>query len=102
MDNFDYKKYLAENRLDDTIQVNENKIEEEYKGQFGSQTAQDLAVSKAKFSNAILALDPENLSTAHEAEKQYIILATALVDHLQDRFDNYNPHLFLDRAKRHI
>ena len=76
MDNFNLKKYLAE-----------NKLEEEYTGQFRSQSAQDLAIAKAKLSNAILALDPDNMETAKLAEETYLMLGNALKAHLDDLFN---------------
>lgn len=76
MDNFNLKKYLAE-----------NKLEEEYTGQFRSQSAQDLAIAKAKLSNAILALDPDNMETSKLAEETYLMLGNALKAHLDDLFN---------------
>ena len=76
MDNFNLKKYLAE-----------NKLEEEYIGQFGSQSAENLAMAKAKFSNAILALDSDNMETAKLAEEAYLMLGNALKAHLDERFN---------------
>ena len=76
MDNFNLKKYLAE-----------NKLEEEYTGQFRSQSAQDLAIAKAKLSNAILALDPDNMETAKLAEETYLMLGNTLKAHLDDLFN---------------
>ena len=76
MDNFNLKKYLAE-----------NKLEEEYTGQFRSQSSQDLAIAKAKLSNAILALDPDNMETAKLAEETYLMLGNALKAHLDDLFN---------------
>jgi|TARA_R100000455_G_C6142310_1_gene34960 hypothetical protein len=76
MDNFNLKKYLAE-----------NKLEEEYIGQFGSQSEQDLAMAKAKFSNAILALDSDNMETAKLAEEAYLMLGNVLKAHLDERFN---------------
>ena len=64
MDNFDLKKYLAENKLEE---------EEKYIGQFGSKSAENLAMAKAKFSNAILALNPDT-----EGETTSLYLAKLL------------------------
>lgn len=86
MDNFNLKKYLAE-----------NKLEEEYRGQMGSQTAQDLAVSKARLSNAILALDSDNIRTAEEVENEYIRVGMMMKNHLKFLFDDYRPHPSLDQ-----
>ncbi len=77
MDNFDLKKYLAENKLE----------EEKYIGQFGSRSAENLAMAKAKFSNAILALDSDNMETAKLAEETYLMLGNALKAHLDERFN---------------
>jgi len=76
MDTFDYKKYLAENKLN-----------EEYRGQMGSQTAQDLAIADAKFSNAVLAFDSDDIRTAKLAEETYLMLGNALKAHLDERFN---------------
>ena len=86
MDNFNLKKYLAE-----------NKLEENTPHQFGSDSARDLAMAKAKLSNAILALDSEDIRTAELAENAYLMLANALKSHLQDRFDGYRPHPSIDQ-----
>ena len=75
MDNFNLKKYLAE-----------NKLEEEYTGQFRSQSAQDLAIAKAKLSNAILSLDSNNPYSRKKAEDAYSLLGIALEDHLEEKF----------------
>jgi len=76
MDNFNLKKYLAE-----------NKLEEEYTGQFGSRSAENLSIADAKFSNAILALDSDNMETAKLAEETYLMLGNALKAHLDERFN---------------
>ena len=76
MDNFNLKKYLAE-----------NKLEEEYTGQFGSRSAENLAIAKANLSNAILELDPSNMETAKLAEEKYLMLGDALKTHLDERFN---------------
>tara|TARA_R110000772_G_scaffold148211_1_gene258733 strand:+ start:53 stop:601 length:549 start_codon:yes stop_codon:yes gene_type:complete len=83
--------------MDDTIQVDENKIEEEYRGQMGSQTAQDLAVSKARFSNAILALSKKDIRTAEEVENEYIRVGMMMKNHLKFLFDDYKSHPSLDQ-----
>ena len=62
-------------------------LEEQYTGQFRSQSAQDLAIAKAKLSNAILALDPDNMETAKLAEETYLMLGNALKAHLDDLFN---------------
>lgn len=77
MDNFDLKKYLAENKLE----------EEKYIGQFGSKSAENLAMAKAKFSNAILALNPDDVRSAELAEETYLMLGNALKAHLDERFN---------------
>jgi hypothetical protein len=76
MDNFNLKKYLAE-----------NKLEEEYTGQFRNQSSQDLAIAKAKFSNAILALDSDDPKTKKKAKDEYVELGKALDAHLKERFN---------------
>ena len=81
MDNFNLKKYLAE-----------SKLEENTPHQFGSDSARDLAMAKAKFENAVLELDSEDIRTAELAENAYLMLANTLKSHLQDRFDGYTPH----------
>ena len=86
MDNFDLKKYLAENKLEE---------EEKYIGQFGSRSKEKLAMADAKFSNAILALDSEDVRSAELAENAYIALGRAMKDHFQDLFDIYKPHPFI-------
>ena len=73
--------------MDDTIHISENKLNEEYRGQMGSQTAQDLAIADAKFSNAILALDSDDIRTAELAEETYLMLGNALKAHLDERFN---------------
>ena len=83
--------------MDDTIQVDENKIEEEYRGQMGSQTAQDLAVSKARFSNAILALSKKDIRTAEEVENEYMRVGMMMKNHLKFLFDDYKSHPSLDQ-----
>jgi len=62
-------------------------LEEQYTGQFRSQSAQDLAIAKAKLSNAILALDPDNMETAKLAEETYLMLGNTLKAHLDDLFN---------------
>ena len=62
-------------------------LEEQYTGQFRSQSAQDLAIAKAKLSNAILALDPDNMETSKLAEETYLMLGNALKAHLDDLFN---------------
>ncbi len=79
MDNFDLKKYLAE-----------NKLEEGTPHQFGSDSARDLAMAKAKLSNAILELDSDDLKTAKAAVEAYLILGDVLKAHLADRFKSQN------------
>ena len=76
MDNFNLKKYLAE-----------NKLEEEYTGQFSSRSAENLGIAKANFSNAILALDSDNMESAKLAEETYLMLGNALKTHLDERFN---------------
>ena len=82
MDNFDLKKYLAENKLE----------EEKYIGQFGSKSAENLAMAKAKFSNAVLALNSDDVRSAELVEKTYMALGRAMKDHFQNLFDIYKPH----------
>ena len=77
MDNFDLKKYLAENKLE----------EEKYIGQFGSKSAENLAMAKANFSNAINGLDSGKMETAKLAEETYLMLGNALKAHLDERFN---------------
>lgn len=74
MDNFDLKKYVAEGSIH----------------QFGSDSARDLAMAKARFSNAILALDSDDMSTAEEVKNSYMELGRAMENHLQERFGDYN------------
>ena len=62
-------------------------LEEQYRGQFGSQSEQDLAMAKARFSNAILALDSDNMETAKLAEEAYLMLGNVLKAHLDERFN---------------
>ena len=50
MDNFNLKKYLSENKLE----------EESVPSQFGSESAKRLAIAKADLSNTILSLDSNN------------------------------------------
>ena len=88
MDNFDLKKYLAENKLEE---------EEKYIGQFGSRSKEKLSMADAKFSNAILALNPDDIRSAELAENAYIALGKAMKAHFQDRFDDYRPHPFIDQ-----
>jgi len=88
MDNFDLKKYLAENKLEE---------EEKYIGQFGSRSKEKLAMADAKFSNAILALNPDDIRSAELAEKAYMALGRAMKDHFRDRFDGYMPHPIIDQ-----
>ena len=76
MDNFNLKKYLAE-----------NKLEEEYTGQFGSRSAEDLGIAKANFANAVNDLDSKDISTAELAEETYLMLGNALKAHLDERFN---------------
>jgi hypothetical protein len=66
MDNFNLKKYLAENTL----------------SQFGSPTAEELEMAKAEFSNAVLALDNDDPSTLTRVEEAYIALGEKLKNHL--------------------
>lgn len=87
MDNFDLKKYLAENKLE----------EEKYIGQFGSKSAENLAMAKAKFSNAVLALNPDDVRSAELVEKAYMALGRAMKDHFRDLFDIYKPHPFIEQ-----
>jgi len=87
MDNFDLKKYLAENKLE----------EEKYIGQFGSRSAEKLAMADAKFSNAILALNSDDVRSAELAENAYMALGRAMKDHFRDLFDIYKPHPFIDQ-----
>ena len=81
MDNFNLKKYLAE-----------NKLEEEYIGQFESRAAENLAIADAKFSNAILALNSKDILTAEKAENAYLAIAYHLKAHFKEKFENYSPH----------
>ena len=81
MDNFNLKKYLTE-----------NKLEEEYIGQFESRAAENLARAKAKFSNAILALKSDHIRTAEEAENAYLAIAYHLKTHFKEKYPNYRPH----------
>lgn len=83
--------------MDDTIQVDENKLEEEYIGQFESRAAENLAKAKAKFSNAILALDSDNIRTAEEAENAYLAIAYHLKAHFKEKYPDYRPHPSLDQ-----
>ena len=76
MENFNLKKYLAE-----------NKLEEEYTGQFGSRSAEDLGIAKANFANAVNDLDSKDISTAELAEETYLMLGNALKAHLDERFN---------------
>jgi len=78
--------------MDDTIQVSENKLEEQYIGQFESRAAENLAKAKAKFSNAILALDSDNIRTAEEAENAYLAIAYHLKNHFKEKYPDYRPH----------
>jgi len=73
--------------MDDTIQIDENKLEEGTPNQFGSDSARDLAIADAKFSNAVLALDSDDISTAELAEETYLMLGNALKAHLDERFN---------------
>jgi len=81
MDNFNLKKYLAENKLD-----------EQYIGQFESRAAENLAIAKAKFSNAILALRSDDIRTAEEAENAYLAIADHLKTHFKEKYPDYRPH----------
>jgi len=67
-------------------------LEEQYIGQFESRAAENLAKAKAKFSNAILALDSDNIRTAEEAENAYLAIAHHLKAHFKEKFENYSPH----------
>jgi hypothetical protein len=62
-------------------------LEEQYTGQFGSRSAENLSIADAKFSNAILALDSDDISTAELAEETYLMLGNALKAHLDERFN---------------
>lgn len=77
--------------------VRSETLEEGTPHQFGSDSARDLAMAKAKFSNAVLALDSEDIRTAELAENAYLMLANTLKSHLQDRFDDYRPHPSIDQ-----
>ena len=62
-------------------------LEEQYTGQFGSRSAENLSIADAKFSNAVLALDSDDISTAELAEETYLMLGNALKVHLDERFN---------------
>ena len=81
MDNFNLKKYLAENKLD-----------EQYIGQFESRAAENLARTTAKFSNAILALNSDDIRTAELAENAYLAIAYHLKNHFKEKYPDYRPH----------
>ena len=80
MDNFNLKKYLAENKLD-----------EQYIGQFESRAAENLARAQAKFSNAILALKSDDIRTAEKAENAYL----AIAHHLKTHLNSFNHPLYI-------
>lgn len=62
-------------------------LEEQYTGQFRSKSAENLAKAKANLSNAILALDSDNMETAKLVEEKYLMLGNALKAHLDERFN---------------
>ena len=62
-------------------------LEEQYIGQFRSKSAENLAKAKANLSNAILALDSDNMETAKLVEEKYLMLGNALKAHLDERFN---------------
>ena len=81
MGNFDLKKYLAENKLEEVTL-------DDRPGKFVSSTGRDLQKAKADFSNAILALDTSDWKTAIKTREMYKELGEKLRAHLNLFFDD--------------
>ena len=84
MDNFNLKKYLAENKLEEYS----NPPLEDRPVKFVSSSGRDLQKAKADFSNAILALDTSDWKTAIKTREMYKELGEKLRAHLNLFFDD--------------
>ncbi len=84
MDNFNLKKYLSENKLEEGF----NPTLDDRPGKFVSSSGRDLQKAKADFSNAILALDTSDWKTAIKTREMYKELGEKLRAHLNLFFDD--------------
>jgi len=84
MDNFNLKKYLTENKLEEDF----NPTLDDSVGKFTSSSGRDLQKAKADFSNAILALDTDDWKTAIKTREMYKELGEKLNYHLNLFFDD--------------
>ena len=94
---FDNTETFLNEEVGETYHSYTGAVEEALKKYAEPCKIKDLAVSKARFSNAILALNSDDIRTAEEVENEYIRVGMMMKNHLNFLFDDYRPHPSIDQ-----